>query len=146
MDSRSIGQLVDMLSRPPPNALTELQLTGCKFPPGENTAGSSICTLLTQLQRASSLSKLTLSNFKLIQGAHGDESGEMLALCGYLRKVSEDPGNSLEKWPLTHLNLSCVNFTPGQLCQVMSMLRENRHLQFLNLAGNKLHEKYLNKD
>lgn len=71
IDYYCMERLTEIVSRPPPYSLTELQLVGCK-----NMPPSAMLMLLQSLEAGSNLAKLTLSNFKLLPGSNSDETEE----------------------------------------------------------------------
>ena len=73
INNKSIKVICELLQRCRPNSLLELQLVGCKW-----MSHTTVLTLLRQLTNKSMLSKLTLSNFKLLQQDHSEEIDSLL--------------------------------------------------------------------
>lgn len=129
----------EIIARQAPNSLTELEIVSCS-----SIDNSVMYELLQQLDSVSNLTKLTLSKFKLSNGADGPENKNMKMLYSYLTKISDRPPGSLTQHALTHLELSYCSLNPSQLSNITSILKENSHLQFISFAGNLLYPIHMN--
>lgn len=130
----TVAAICQLLQRPRPNSLLELQLVGCSC-----ISYTTMSKLLSSMRNQLFLSKLTLSNFKIRQRDHDHASTIDSELCQYIQAITDAPAAARTAENLTHLDLSYLNLSPITLQKLMHTLSYNSTLQFLNLAGNKVH-------
>jgi len=110
IDDLTVEAICQLLQRPRPNSLLELQLVGCSC-----ISYTTMRKLLSSMRNQLCLSKLTLSNFKIRQRDRESISNDETIdseLCQYIQAITDAPAGARTNESLTHLDLSYLNLSP----------------------------------